>query len=84
MQNAKNIKKLISQGTSGRRISCRKKKMRIVKNYIVAEEKVARVARFSSQHFHFATFSFRNNFCIQSMQNLMKELFPSHFLKNQN
>ena len=27
------------------------KKLRTVKNYIVAEEKVAEVARFSSQHF---------------------------------
>ena len=31
--------------------------MRIAKNYIVAEEKVAKVARFSSEHFLPATIS---------------------------
>ena len=38
--------------------------IRIVKNYIVAEEKVAKVVRFSSQHFLPATFSSHNNFCL--------------------
>ena len=38
--------------------------LRIVKNYIVAEEKVAKVARFSSLHYLPATFSSRNNFCL--------------------
>ena len=36
----------------------------IVKNYIVAEEKVVKVARFSVQHFLPATFSSRDNFCL--------------------
>ena len=35
----------------------REKKMRIVINYIAAEEKVAEVGRFSSQHFLPATIS---------------------------
>ena len=38
-------------------ISCGKKKMRIVKNYIIAKKKVAKVARFSRQHFLPATIS---------------------------
>ena len=54
-------KKLISRGTSIRTLRVYKlreeKEMRIVKNFIFAKEKVAKVARFSSQHFLPATIS---------------------------
>ena len=51
-----------------------KKIMQIVKNYIVAEEKVAKVVRFSLQHFLPATFSAYKILCSKLAYKLPHEL----------